>query len=85
PALILADEPTGQLDAEHGRQVIDALIETARRLGAALVVATHDEKIADRFLVRWTVDDGQVLVGVNVHGDNAPELRSTVDGPASWH
>jgi ABC-type lipoprotein export system ATPase subunit len=85
PVLILADEPTGQLDAEHGRRVIDALMETAHRLGAALVVATHDEKIADRFLVRWTVDDGQVLVGVNRPTDDAPEPRSTVEGPASWH
>ena len=85
PALILADEPTGQLDAEHGRHVIDALIETAHRLGAALVVATHDEKIADRFLLRWTVDDGQVRVGVNAHADDAPDRRSTVDGPSSWH
>jgi putative ABC transport system ATP-binding protein len=85
PVLILADEPTGQLDAEHGRHVIDALFETAHRLGAALVVATHDDKIADRFLVRWTVDDGQVHVGVNADADDVPDRRSTVDGPTPWH
>lgn len=60
PVLILADEPTGQLDSAHAVGVIDALVETADRLGAALVVATHDESIAARLPQRWTVDDGRL-------------------------
>lgn len=58
PALILADEPTGQLDRETAAGVIDALLGTAERLDAALVIATHDEELADRFPTRWSMADG---------------------------
>ena len=42
PALILADEPTGQLDHDTADRVVDVLLQAADELGAALVVATHD-------------------------------------------
>jgi putative ABC transport system ATP-binding protein len=48
PVLVLADEPTGNLDGENARRVADMLISHARELGAALVVATHDESVAAR-------------------------------------
>jgi ABC-type lipoprotein export system ATPase subunit len=50
PALLLADEPTGNLDAENGRLVLEALAEFARNGGAVLLV-THDED-AGRFAQR---------------------------------
>lgn len=59
PRLILADEPTGQLDHAAATTVIDALLETAAQLGAALVVTTHDPLIAARFDARWAMADGQ--------------------------
>ena len=49
PRLILADEPTGNLDAGHGRQVIDLLRGSAAELGAALVVASHDAQVLNGF------------------------------------
>jgi putative ABC transport system ATP-binding protein len=58
PRLIVADEPTAQLDSEHARNVIDLLIDAASRLEAALVVATHDPRIADRLRRRWVMRDG---------------------------
>ncbi|WP_026910367.1 ABC transporter ATP-binding protein [Patulibacter minatonensis] len=58
PVLILADEPTGQLDRFHGTLVVDALLHAAERTGAALVVATHDETVADRFDACWRMRDG---------------------------
>lgn len=58
PTLILADEPTGQLDRETGRHVMDVLIGAADRLGAALVVSTHDPDIARRLPVHWRMRDG---------------------------
>lgn len=61
PKLILADEPTGQLDNSTGLHVIDVLIEAADQLGAALVVSTHDPVIAARFPTRWTMHDGLLL------------------------
>lgn len=62
PRLILADEPTGQLDHRNGAVVIDALLEAAGTLGAALVVATHDPLVADRFADRWSMADGRLLI-----------------------
>ncbi|MEO9176111.1 MAG: ATP-binding cassette domain-containing protein, partial [Gaiellales bacterium] len=48
PALILADEPTSQLDRESGTHVVDVLLAAAHASGAALVVATHDDAVASR-------------------------------------
>jgi putative ABC transport system ATP-binding protein len=61
PKMILADEPTGQLDNSAGLHVIDVLIEAADQLGAALVVSTHDPIVAARFPTRWTMHDGLLL------------------------
>jgi ABC-type lipoprotein export system ATPase subunit len=60
PTLILADEPTGQLDHEAGGLVMDVLLQASEELGAALVVSTHDPLIADRLPVRWTMRDGRM-------------------------
>ncbi len=45
PELVLADEPTGELDGPTGAAVVAALRETARNEGAAVVVVTHDERL----------------------------------------
>lgn len=58
PQLILADEPTGQLDHDSARVVIDTLGATATELGAALLVNTHDRQMVERFTTRWTMHDG---------------------------
>ncbi len=58
PRLILADEPTGQLDHEAGAMVIDALLDTVAHLGAGLVLTTHDPLVAARVPIRWTMADG---------------------------
>jgi ABC-type lipoprotein export system ATPase subunit len=60
PALILADEPTGQLDAAVAAVVVDALLHVADRTGAALVVSTHDPAVAERLPVRWQMQDGEL-------------------------
>lgn len=46
PAVILADEPTGALDAANARIVIELLVEVQREIGATLVIVTHDPEIA---------------------------------------
>jgi ABC-type lipoprotein export system ATPase subunit len=61
PKLIMADEPTGQLDHASAEHVVDVLIEAADRLGAALVIATHDLLVVQRLPIRWLVRDGNVL------------------------
>ena len=48
PKLLLADEPTGSLDAESGSAVIDLLFQMNREYGATLIMVTHDEALASR-------------------------------------
>jgi ABC-type lipoprotein export system ATPase subunit len=63
PRLILADEPTGQLDRASGAAVVDLLLAAAQRSGAALVLSTHDRAVADRLPERWTMADGRLTAG----------------------
>ena len=60
PRLILADEPTGQLDHTNGALVVDALISAATELGAALIINTHDQSVADRLPIRWAMANGRL-------------------------
>lgn len=60
PRLILADEPTGQLDHVTGAEVVDALLAAADHTGAALVLTTHDLTVAERLPQRWRMHDGQL-------------------------
>jgi len=61
PALILADEPTGQLDHETAATVIGALLTASDELDAALVVSTHDPLIAARLPEQWVMRDGSMI------------------------
>jgi ABC-type lipoprotein export system ATPase subunit len=60
PRLILADEPTGQLDSVTGSGLIEALSLSAANFGAALVVATHDITVANRMEVHWRIARGKL-------------------------
>lgn len=63
PSVVFADEPTGALDSYNGEVVMDLLTEAARRLGTAVVLVTHDHRVAaysDREIV---VRDGRVSAG----------------------
>ena len=58
PRLLLADEPTGALDVDTGRLVMDLLTEAAQQSTAALITITHDPAIAARADRRFTLDGG---------------------------
>lgn len=75
PALILADEPTGQLDQASGQHLIDVLLATADEIGAALVVSTHDAEVAQRLTRRWTMHEGRL----SVHNTPIPTLAGPLD------
>ncbi len=60
PQLLLADEPTGNLDAANGAAIIDLLFERASAAGAGLVVITHDPAVADRASRTVHMIDGRV-------------------------
>ena len=61
PALLIADEPTGNLDSENGRRVLDLLHEVNRRSGAALLLATHDATVAAAADRTVEMRDGRIL------------------------
>jgi putative ABC transport system ATP-binding protein len=61
PAIVLADEPTGNLDSHNGAAVLALLDELRREEGAALLLATHDERIASRADRRIEMSDGTIV------------------------
>lgn len=60
PRLLMADEPTGQLDHDAAMQVIDSLMETAAHTGCGLLVSTHDPAVSDRLDQTWSMVDGRL-------------------------
>jgi putative ABC transport system ATP-binding protein len=61
PRLILADEPTGNLDGETGRQVIALLFDLARSQGTTLILITHDTALAERCDRIVRLADGRIV------------------------
>lgn len=59
PPLILADEPTGNLDSTNGRHILDLLVEVKRARRATLVLVTHDPSVAAIADARLTLRDGR--------------------------
>jgi putative ABC transport system ATP-binding protein len=66
PSLVLADEPTGELDTEASEAVIDLLLEAQRDLGATLVVVTHDPHVAGRLDRTLRLHDGHLVEDVRL-------------------
>jgi putative ABC transport system ATP-binding protein len=60
PSILLADEPTGNLDSRNGRHVLDLMIEMNRKRKATLVLVTHDHELAALADRRITLRDGRV-------------------------
>jgi lipoprotein-releasing system ATP-binding protein len=58
PDLILADEPTGNLDPDNSALVAELLFATAEKWGKTLLVVTHDEKLAARASGSYTLENG---------------------------
>ncbi len=60
PPLLLADEPTGNLDSKNSDLVSQLLVDTCKQLNTALVMVTHSEKVALLTQQQWYLDDGRL-------------------------
>ncbi|HKS60001.1 MAG TPA: ATP-binding cassette domain-containing protein, partial [Thermoplasmata archaeon] len=60
PGLLLADEPTGELDSGSAAGVLDLLLEARARAGATLVIVTHNPAVAGRVRRHVTMRDGRI-------------------------
>ncbi len=60
PKLLLADEPTGNLDSKTGEGVGDLLLQFNQREGLAMVVATHNRRLAEKMSRRMEIVDGRI-------------------------
>lgn len=60
PSVVLADEPTGNLDSRNGTEILNLLLELQRETGAALLIATHDQRVACRAPRMISLVDGRM-------------------------
>jgi putative ABC transport system ATP-binding protein len=61
PAVLLADEPTGNLDSANGRHVLELLLRLNKEEGTTLVLVTHDEGLASHAQRRILLSDGRIV------------------------
>ena len=66
PDLILADEPTGNLDKQSGDQIIRFMKETNRLFGQTYIIVTHNKEIADYTDREITIDDGKIINDIDL-------------------
>ncbi len=81
PAIVLADEPTGELDSERAREIIDLMHRLNHELGTTIIVVTHDPAVArrtDRILV---LDSGRIVREDIVKDPYSEDLKILKDSP----
>ncbi|MEN6356932.1 MAG: ABC transporter ATP-binding protein [Armatimonadota bacterium] len=78
PKLILADEPTGNLDSQNGALVFDMLRDLNSQLGIAFMLVTHDDRLAQEAERIVMVEDGQIVADYDVD-----KVAEEIDGQAS--
>lgn len=84
PKLIMADEPTGNLDSATGETVINLLFELNRSIGATLIIVTHDRELAARCQMQIELKDGKV-VRVTGRGATAAGTSRVKPGRSDTH
>ena len=80
PAIILADEPTGNLDSRSSRDILDILYELNRVEGITIVVVTHEHEIANRAQRIFALRDGQIIDEQRVMQTASPDSTLSQGG-----
>ena len=77
PPIVMADEPTGNLDSTNGRMVLDLLLDRNKRSGTTLVLVTHDPEVASRADRKIVLKDGLVVEDTlpNINGINSANAQ----------
>jgi len=73
PPILLADEPTGNLDAANGQHIVDIIVDVHERRGTTIVLATHDDELARK------ADRRLVLKGGRIERDDTLDSPSVAD------
>ena len=61
PAIVMADEPTGNLDTKSGDEIMDVLLKLNQEMGTTLIIVTHDPEVAEQTRRIVTIRDGVVV------------------------
>ncbi len=64
PAILFADEPTGNLDSKTAHHIADLLFALNQNTGTTLILVTHDEKLAARCQQQWRMEAGQLMTSI---------------------
>lgn len=81
PSLVLADEPTGELDSENSREIIDLMHDMNRRLGTTFLIVTHDPAVARRTERILIMGDGNIVREDIIKDPYTEDLRILRDSP----
>ena len=81
PSIMLADEPTGNLDSHNGRHVFELMVEMNRKRNATLVLVTHDHELAALADRRISLRDGRVVTDSDAN--ELSEKEETVEASRS--
>jgi len=69
PSILLADEPTGNLDSNNGRHVFELMVQMNKKHGTTLVLVTHENELANRSQRRISLRDGRIVSDIKVELD----------------
>jgi putative ABC transport system ATP-binding protein len=61
PAILMADEPTGNLDSKSGREIMELILKLNKDLGTTIIIVTHDPKVGEQTHRILRIQDGQVV------------------------
>jgi putative ABC transport system ATP-binding protein len=78
PSIMLADEPTGNLDSSNGRHVFELMVQMNQRHGATLVLVTHDHELAEQASRRISLKDGRVVTDSDEQGREPERSEETI-------
>ena len=79
PPIVMADEPTGNLDSTNGHLVLDLLLERNRKAGTTLVLVTHDADVASRADRKIVLRDGLIVEDSYAQGERQDERMESIE------